>query len=67
MDGEKGRVATKPHGHGDVHDLLHRAGLAKGWAARGIRYVSFFQDTNALLFRSVQALTMRQTCFGSSA
>ncbi|KAJ8600142.1 hypothetical protein CTAYLR_008264 [Chrysophaeum taylorii] len=43
---ENGSLITKPHGHGDVHALLHASGLAKRWA-RTKRWVVFFQDTNA--------------------
>ena len=48
-------IQTKPHGHGDVHGLLHRTGLARAWAASGLRWVTFFQDTNALVFRALLA------------
>lgn len=42
------RVATKPHGHGDIHYLLHSSGTVERWAAEGRRWVLFFQDTNTL-------------------
>lgn len=48
-------VQTKPHGHGDVHALLHSSGLLKRWVAAGVRWVAFFQDTNALVFRGIPA------------
>lgn len=48
-------MQTKPHGHGDVHSLLHSSGLAKQWAADGFAWVCFFQDTNALVFRALVA------------
>ncbi|KAG2447470.1 hypothetical protein HYH02_007398 [Chlamydomonas schloesseri] len=48
-------VQTKPHGHGDVHMLLHSSGLAKAWLAAGFKWVCFFQDTNALVFRGLLA------------
>lgn len=48
-------VQTKPHGHGDVHALLHSSGLAAAWAASGRRWVVFFQDTNALVFKAIPA------------
>lgn len=48
-------LSTKPHGHGDVHTLLFQSGLAEQWAAKGIKYVVFFQDTNGLVFFSVPA------------
>jgi len=50
------RIQTKPHGHGDVHALLHSSGLARRWRDReggGVRWVAFFQDTNALVFRAL--------------
>lgn len=48
-------VQTKPHGHGDVHALLYRTGLARTWEQKGIKWVAFFQDTNALVFRALVA------------
>mmetsp|Transcript_17208 Transcript_17208/g.58174 ORF Transcript_17208/g.58174 Transcript_17208/m.58174 type:complete len:820 (+) Transcript_17208:94-2553(+) len=46
---------SKPHGHGDVHALLHSSGLAEGWLQAGCRHVVFFQDTNALALHAVPA------------
>ena len=43
-------IETKPHGHGDVHALLHTSGLARKWDAEGRTHLVFFQDTNALCF-----------------
>lgn len=40
-------LALKPHGHGDVHMLLHMSGLAKKFAAAGKTHLVFIQDTNA--------------------
>lgn len=54
-DEDKYAVQTKPHGHGDVHLLLHQSGLARKWADEGRQWVCFFQDTNALAFRSIPA------------
>jgi UDP-sugar pyrophosphorylase len=34
---------TKPHGHGDVHSLLHSSGLARAWQQAGLQWVCFFQ------------------------
>lgn len=68
---EDGAVVMKPHGHGDVHTLLHQSGLAKKWHDAGHAYVFFFQDTNALCFRSLavflgssidKELTMNSLC-----
>jgi hypothetical protein len=41
-------LETKPHGHGDVHFLLHRAGLAQRWLSEGRKWICFFQDTSTL-------------------
>uniref|UniRef100_A0A7S2XAT1 UTP-monosaccharide-1-phosphate uridylyltransferase n=1 Tax=Lotharella oceanica TaxID=641309 RepID=A0A7S2XAT1_9EUKA len=49
-------VLTKPHGHGDVHTLLHQSGLASKWASEGRRWIMFFQDTNGLIFQAAPAL-----------
>lgn len=49
------QVQTKPHGHGDVHMLLHSSGTAGEWAAAGLKWVCFFQDTNGQVFRSLPA------------
>ncbi|GMH33977.1 hypothetical protein BSKO_01811 [Bryopsis sp. KO-2023] len=46
-------IQTKPHGHGDIHSLLHSTGLVKKWKENGIKWVCFFQDTNALVFRGL--------------
>jgi len=48
-------IETKPHGHGDVHALLHRTKLAERFMNEGLRWLVFFQDTNALFFRAVMA------------
>ncbi|GAB5029796.1 udp-sugar pyrophospharylase-like [Nannochloropsis oceanica] len=53
-DGRYG-IDCKPHGHGDVHSLLHRTGVAKRWKVEGLKWVVFFQDTNALAFLSLAA------------
>lgn len=46
-------LQTKPHGHGDVHALLHSSGLVDQWKQAGIQWVCFFQDTNGLVFRGL--------------
>ena len=48
-------VQAKPHGHGDVHMLLHSSGVVRKWAQNGTKWVYFFQDTNALGFRPLLA------------
>ncbi|GAB9472298.1 Udp-sugar pyrophospharylase [Globisporangium polare] len=45
-------MIMKPHGHGDVHSLLHSSGLAAAWLQQGKQYVHFFQDTNFLIVNS---------------
>ena len=57
-------VNSKPHGHGDVHVLLHQSGLVKSWAAAGRKWVYFFQDTNALGFRPLLATLGVSTSLG---
>ena len=49
-------IDTKPHGHGDVHTLMHSTGTAKRWLEAGLRWVVFFQDTNALAFHTLPAM-----------
>jgi UDP-N-acetylglucosamine pyrophosphorylase len=48
-------VATKPHGHGDVHFLLHSSGTCRQWHEQGVRWLHFFQDTNTLYFSNFLA------------
>ena len=52
-DDDKYVLQTKPHGHGDVHSLLHQSGLLAKWKDIGIEWVTFFQDTNSLVFRVI--------------
>ena len=47
------KVITKPHGHGDIHELLHRHEVAKKWLANGIKWITIFQDTNGLAFHTL--------------
>jgi len=49
-------LMTKPHGHGDVHALMHQNGVAKRWMNKlGIKWILFFQDTNGVVFRALPA------------
>eukprot|EP01083_Nonionella_stella_P242965 847070_1 len=48
-------ISTKPHGHGDVHILMMKTGTLKKWVDQGVEWISFFQDTNALVFRALPA------------
>ena len=43
----------KPHGHGDIHALLHSHNVAKSWLEKGIEWTVFFQDTNGLAFHTL--------------
>jgi UDP-sugar pyrophosphorylase len=52
---EKYRLNLKPHGHGDIHTLLHTSGTAKKFADSGIRYLLFIQDTNGQVFNAALA------------
>jgi UDP-sugar pyrophosphorylase len=52
---DKFQILTKPHGHGDVHFLLHSTGTLAKWKASGMRWVYFLQDTNALAFKVLPA------------
>lgn len=61
-EGDKYQIQTKPHGHGDVHALLYSEGLAEKWKSQGLKWVCFFQDTNAQAFRALPcALGVAQT------
>jgi len=53
--GDPFTLQTKPHGHGDVHTLLHTSGLLPRFAAEGRSHVVFFQDTNVLAFKAIPA------------
>ena len=45
---EDGHILFKPHGHGDIHLLMHQHGVPEAWAKKQVKYVIFFQDTNGL-------------------
>eukprot|EP01065_Artemidia_motanka_P006675 TRINITY_DN13271_c0_g1_i1.p1 TRINITY_DN13271_c0_g1~~TRINITY_DN13271_c0_g1_i1.p1 ORF type:complete len:616 (+),score=230.69 TRINITY_DN13271_c0_g1_i1:51-1850(+) len=49
-------LLTKPHGHGDVHQLLHQHGLTEKWLGEGIEWVVFFQDTHGLMVRKLPGM-----------
>lgn len=52
---EKYKLVLKPHGHGDIHMLLHTSGVAAKLAAQGIEHFVFMQDTNGQIFNAVPA------------
>jgi UDP-N-acetylglucosamine pyrophosphorylase len=49
-------IITKPHGHGDIHQLLYARGVAKKWSALGIDWLVLFQDTNGLAFHTLPVM-----------
>ena len=55
LSDDRRALLLKPHGHGDVHALLHRQGIADRMLQRGLRYIVFFQDTNGLAFNGLPA------------
>lgn len=52
---QDGLIETKPHGHGDVHTLLHSHGVVQRWEQEGRKWVCFLQDTNGLVFHAIPA------------
>lgn len=54
-DGDAFSLQTKPHGHGDVHTLLHTSGILPKLRADGRTHIVFFQDTNVLAFKAIPA------------
>jgi UDP-sugar pyrophosphorylase len=49
------QIAAKPHGHGDIHMLLHTSGVARRLQAAGINHLVFIQDTNGQVFNAAFA------------
>jgi len=56
VDAEKFKVITKPHGHGDIHNLLFDSGVAKKWLDMGKEWMVFIQDTNALALKALPSV-----------
>lgn len=52
---EKYKLILKPHGHGDIHMLLHTSSIAAKLASEGIEHFVFIQDTNGQAFNAVPA------------
>ncbi len=52
---EKYKLILKPHGHGDIHMLLHTSGVAAKLTSEGIDYLMFIQDTNGPSFNTLPA------------
>ncbi|MBV9079719.1 MAG: hypothetical protein JO102_01220, partial [Elusimicrobia bacterium] len=53
--GDKYRLASDPHGHIDIHQLIHLSGLDERFATEGRQHLIFIQDTNGPLRNSVLA------------
>ena len=49
------QLILKPHGHGDIHMLLHTSGIAARLEQQGIEHLVFIQDTNGQVFNAVPA------------
>lgn len=52
---DKYELILKPHGHGDIHMLLHTSGVAAKLQGEGIEYFMFIQDTNGPSFNTLPA------------
>lgn len=55
-DKESFKIITKPHGHGDVHQLLYHSGVAKKWMDLGKEWMVFIQDTNAMALKAIPSI-----------
>jgi UDP-sugar pyrophosphorylase len=56
VDEENFTLITKPHGHGDIHNLLFDSGVAKKWLDMGKEWMVFIQDTNALAMKAIPSI-----------
>jgi len=57
QESDPSKVVTKPHGHGDIHALLHQNEVAKKWKEEmGIEWMCLFQDTNGLAFHTLPVM-----------
>lgn len=41
VNGDSGLIQTKPHGHGDIHNLLYSSGVAAKWRDAGKDWMFF--------------------------
>jgi UDP-sugar pyrophosphorylase len=57
-------IQTKPHGHGDIHELMHKHSVAKAWQDMGIKWLVMFQDTNGLAFHTLPLMLGVSTNLG---
>jgi UDP-sugar pyrophosphorylase len=53
---ESMKVVTKPHGHGDIHNLLFDSKVAQKWKEQGKEWMVFIQDTNALAMKCIPSI-----------
>ena len=53
---DKGDIQVKPHGHGDIHNLLFESGVVAKWRDLGKEWMMFIQDTNALALKAVPSV-----------
>ena len=53
---DQGEIQVKPHGHGDIHNLLFESGIAAKWRDLGKEWMMFIQDTNALALKAVPSV-----------
>jgi UDP-sugar pyrophosphorylase len=56
IEEDTGLISTKPHGHGDIHNLLYDSGVATKWRDMGKEWMIFIQDTNALAMKAVPSI-----------
>jgi len=56
FDEAKNSIITKPHAHGDIHNLLFDSGVAKKWLDLGKDWMVFIQDTNALALKAIPSI-----------
>ena len=55
-ENDHSKIVTKPHGHGDIHALMYKHGVAKQWQQDQIDWMCLFQDTNGLAFHTLPIL-----------
>jgi len=53
---DTGALLTKPHGHGDIHNMLFDTGVAAKWRDLGKEWMMFIQDTNALALKTIPSI-----------
>ena len=54
MNNDYTQILLKPHGHGDVHNLIYKHDVANKWYSKyGTKWITFIQDTNAFSMKSV--------------